>query len=53
MSKLFEYYEANKVWTPARLTRKHDRELRELKEWLDWLTDMPYVPLHEFGSEPK
>lgn len=53
MEELFEYYTANKVWTPTRLTRRHDKELRELKAWLDWLTDMPYVPLYEFGNEPK
>jgi hypothetical protein len=53
MSELFDYYEARKVWTPTRLTTRHDKSLRELKDWLDWLTDMPYVPLYQFGREPK
>lgn len=52
MTELFDYFEG-KVWTPVNLTESHVKRLRELKEWLDWLTDAPYIPLYQFGKEPK
>lgn len=51
MSELFDYFDG-KIWKPQRLTQRNEKMLRELRDWLDWLTDMPYVPLHQFGKEP-
>ena len=53
MRNLFDSLEHNKVWRPDALTPRHEKTLRELKELLDYLTDAPYLPLLEFGDEPR
>jgi hypothetical protein len=52
MTELLDYTEG-KVWQPRALTQRNDKMLRELKSLLDWLTDAPYIPLYQFGTEPK
>lgn len=52
MTELLDYTE-NKSWRPRHLTTRNDKILRELKNWLDWLTDAPYIPLYQFGKEPR